>query len=155
MFYLIVSLQGAFQALMPVNRLTHFSDWVWPFASRDAGFCNLRCRWRIAHAWQRIPNNRYSAAAMNWAYWLITIGLLAMFTTLTAGGLVQAQIWETTAPWMDSVRASLAYWWIRDLSGLPILAGFIAFFLGLTTGARNNGAAVSTSPVIHPTLAGV
>lgn len=155
-FYLIVSLQGAFQALMPVNRLTHFSDWVIGHSHLAMlGFATFVAAGGIAHAWQRIPNNRYSAAAMNWAYWLITIGLLAMFTTLTAGGLVQAQIWETTAPWMDSVRASLAYWWIRDLSGLPILAGFIAFFLGLTTGARNNGAAVSTSPVIHPTLAGV
>jgi len=26
--YLVVSLQGSFQALMPVNRFIHFSDWV-------------------------------------------------------------------------------------------------------------------------------
>src|SRR6185312_76902 len=26
--YLIVSLQGSLQALMPLNRLVHFSDWV-------------------------------------------------------------------------------------------------------------------------------
>ncbi|MHC8300828.1 cbb3-type cytochrome c oxidase subunit I [Pseudomonas sp. ZS1P83] len=153
--YLIVSLQGAFQALMPVNKLTHFSDWVIGHSHLAMlGFATFVAAGGIAHAWQRMPNARYNNAAMNWAYWLITTGLLVMFITLTAGGLVQAHLWESPAPWMDSVRASLTYWWIRDLSAVPLLFGFIAFYLGLTTGPRNNLPAVLAAPVTQPTFMG-
>eukprot|EP01132_Coremiostelium_polycephalum_P015807 gene15807-19056_t len=148
--YLIVSLQGAFQALMPVNKLTHFSDWVIGHSHLAMlGFATFVAAGGIAHAWQRIPHARYDAAAMNWAYWLITTGLLLMFITLTAGGLVQAQLWESPAPWMDSVRASLTYWWIRDLSAIPLLLGFIAFYMGLTTGPRNNSPLTMQTIVKH------
>lgn len=143
-FYLLVSLQGAFQALMPVNRLTHFSDWVIAHSHLAMlGFATFIAAGGIAHAWQRIPHARYNAVAMNWAFWLITVGLLLMFLTLTAAGLVQAQLWTSTAPWMDSVRASLAYWWLRDISAVPLLAGFVVFFIGLTTGPRSASCAVS------------
>lgn len=122
---------------MPVNRLTHFLDWVIGHSHLAMlGVATFIAAGAIAHAWQRIPQARYNAAAMNLAFWLITVGLLLMFITLTAGGLVQAHLWAGPAPWMDSVRTSFAYWWVRDLSALPLLAGFIAFFLGLTTGPR-------------------
>lgn len=129
---------------MPVNRLAHFSDWVIAHSHLAMlGFATFIAAGGIAHAWQRIPHARYDAVAMNWALWLITVGLLLMFITLTAAGLVQAHLWASTAPWMDSVRASLAYWWLRDISAVPLLAGFVVFFIGLTTGSRSASCTVS------------
>jgi len=49
-----------------------------------------------------------------------------MVIDLTIAGLVEAQVWESSAPWIDSVRGGVAsYWLVRTLSGLPILTGFV------------------------------
>src|SRR5260370_19549098 len=74
---------------------------------------------------------------MGWAYWLLAIGLGLVVRDLTAAGLVEGQLWVSRAPWMDSVRAMYPYWLTRTLSGIPILAGFLLFSIGLVTGPRN------------------
>jgi cytochrome c oxidase cbb3-type subunit 1 len=148
-FYLVVSIQGSLQAMMPVNRLTHFTDWVIGHSHLAMlGFATFVAIGGIAHAWQRIPKARYNAAAMGWAYWLLLIGLLLMVTDLTAVGLVQGELWQGDASWIESVRASRVYWIVRDASALPILLAFISFFLGLVSGPRNTG--LPTKDAIFP-----
>ena len=46
-----------------------------------------------------------------------------MVLDLTAAGLVQGQLWQGDLPWMDSVRASAPFWWVRSVSGFVLLAG--------------------------------
>jgi cbb3-type cytochrome oxidase subunit 1 len=65
---------------------------------------------------------------MNWSFWLVATGLTLMVADLTIAGLVEAQVWQSSAPWLDSVRAVGSYWLVRTLSGLPILAGFLLFW---------------------------
>jgi hypothetical protein len=48
-------------------------------------------------------------------------------------------LWQSGAPWLDSVRAARPLWLHRSLSAVPIAAGFIALLLGLTTGPRGAG----------------
>src|SRR6202011_2263978 len=100
------------------------------------GFATFVAAGGIAHVWQRLPSTRYHATALGWSYLLITIGLRLMFFDLTAAGLVEAHLWQSGAPWIDSVRAVASYWAFRDASAAPILAGFLAFLLGLTTGPK-------------------
>ena len=57
-----------------------------------------------------------------------------MVLDLTAAGLVQGQLWQGDLPWMDSVRASAPFWWVRTVSGFVLLAGFVAVVAALTTG---------------------
>src|SRR6266404_2659516 len=135
--YLLVSLQGSIQALMPVNRFIHFTDWVighshWAMI----GFGSFMALGGIAHLWQRIPGTRYNERMMNWSFWLLAGGLTLMVIDLTIAGLVEAQVWESSAPWIDSVRAVASYWLVRTLSGLPILTGFVLFWISLVTGPR-------------------
>lgn len=142
-FYLIVSLQGAIQALMPINRLTHFSDWVIGHSHLAMlGFATFIAAGGIAHVWQRTPGARYNARAVAWSYWLLLTGVLLMVIDLTAVGLVQVQLWQSSLPWLESVRASKWYWLVRVFSAAPIIAGFIAFWLGISTGPRGNGLVV-------------
>jgi hypothetical protein len=54
-------------------------------------------------------------------------------------GLVQADLWQSNAPWIDAVVASRPYWLVRTLSSLPISAAFMALLIGLTTGPRGGG----------------
>jgi cytochrome c oxidase cbb3-type subunit 1 len=89
--------------------------------------------------WQRIPWARYNPRLLDWSYWLLFAGVIVMVTDLTLAGLAEARVWQTSAPWIESVRAARPYWWIRTLSAVPIAAGFITLLIGLTTGGRGAG----------------
>ena len=133
--YLVVSLQGSFQALMPVNRFVHFTDWVIGHAHLAMiGFASFAAIGGMLHVWQRTPGVRYSARAANWSFWLLSAGLLLMVLDLTAAGLVQGHLWQSEAPWMDSVRASRIYWIMRSVAAVPLLLGFVALGLSMLTG---------------------
>jgi cbb3-type cytochrome oxidase subunit 1 len=141
-FYLLVSLQGSVQAQMSVNQAVHFSDWVVGHSHLAMlGFATFAAAGGIAHAWQRIPWARYNHRAMVWAYWLLFAGLAAMFINLTIAGVVEARLWQSSAPWLDSVRAARPFWIGRTHSSLLIVGGFIAFLMGLTTGPKGAGLA--------------
>src|SRR4051794_8423554 len=125
--YLIVSIQGSFQALMPVNRVVHFTDWVIGHAHLAMiGFASFAAIGGMLHAWQRLPGLRYNARAADWSFWLLTIGVLTMFVDLTAAGLIQGQLWQTDSTWMESVRASRPYWLARTVGGSVTFLGFVA-----------------------------
>ena len=54
--YLLVSLQGSMQALMPVNRFIHFSDWVIGHSHLAMiGFASFTAAGALAHVWSSLP----------------------------------------------------------------------------------------------------
>ena len=60
--YLAVSLQGSWQALMPVNRFVHFTDWVIGHAHFSMiGFASFAAIGGLLHAWERTAGLRYNA----------------------------------------------------------------------------------------------
>ena len=133
--YLIVSLQGSAQAIMPVNRFVHFSDWVIGHSHLAMiGFASFIALGGLLHAWRLTPGCRYNGLAASWSFWLLSLGLAVMVLDLTAAGLVQGQLWQGDSPWIDSVRASAPFWLIRSVSGFVLLVGFLAVVAGMTTG---------------------
>jgi cbb3-type cytochrome oxidase subunit 1 len=138
--YLIVSIEGSLQAQMQVNRSIHFSDWVIGHSHLAMlGFASFAAIGGLIHAWQRIPWARYDAMLLNWAYWLLLGGMSVMVIDLTIGGLVEGHMWNSAAPWIDSVRAARPYWLVRTLTFVPIVAGFLALLAGLLVGKRGGG----------------
>jgi cytochrome c oxidase cbb3-type subunit 1 len=139
-FYVVVSIQGSLQAQMAINQAVHFSDWVIGHSHLAMlGFATFAAAGGLVHAWQRIPWARYNASALTWSYWLLLGGVAMMVASLTAAGIVEARLWQSDAPWLDSVRAARPFWIHRSLSAIPITAGFIALLVGLTTGPRGAG----------------
>ena len=135
--YLLAGVQGALTALLPLNRLTHFSDWVIGHSHLALlGFAGFAALGAIGHVWQHTPGVRYSRRAMAWAYWLALFGLLFMIVDLSIVGLIQAHLWDLDVPWMTSVAESRPYWALRALSGTMLLAAFVCFGCGLFTGSE-------------------
>jgi len=164
--YLLASVQGALMALLPLNRLTHFSDWVVGHSHLALlGFAGFAALGAIAHVWQHTPNVRYSRRAMAWAYWLALFGLLFMVVDLTIVGLIQAHLWNLDVPWMTSVAESRPYWALRVVSGAMLLAGFVCFLCGLFSGPRHRERVKDSRfhdleadlvvPVVHPAPPGL
>src|SRR5262245_4546470 len=138
-FYLVVSVQGAVQAQMAVNQTVHFTDWVVGHSHLAMlGFATFAGAGGLVHVWERLPRVRFNRRACECAYWLLFGGVTVMVVDLTLAGLVEAQVWESGAPWIESVRAARPYWVIRVHSAMPIVAGFVALLLGVTTGPRRN-----------------
>ena len=140
MFYLIVSIQGSVQAQMSVNQSVHFSDWVVGHSHLAMlGFASFAALGGLVHVWQRIPWARYHAGLVNLGYWLLLAGVVVMVSDLTIAGLVEASMWKSTAPWIESVRAAKPYWIVRMLTFLPIGAGFFIVMIGLFAGNPGDG----------------
>jgi cbb3-type cytochrome oxidase subunit 1/cbb3-type cytochrome oxidase cytochrome c subunit len=153
-FYLIVSVQGASHAQMALNQAIHFTDWVVGHSHLAMmGFATFAGIGGIIHAWQRIPWARYNARALNWAYWLLTIGISIMVIDLTIAGVIQAKLWLNGAPWLESVQASQPYWIIRSFAAIPVAGGFITLLVGLTTGPRGGGAAAVEEGLLQQPVA--
>jgi cbb3-type cytochrome oxidase subunit 1 len=150
--YLIVSIEGSLQAQMSVNQSIHFSDWVIGHSHLAMlGFASFAAAGGIIHAWQRIPWARYDAMLLNWAYWLLLAGVTVMVIDLTVAGWVEAGLWGSTAPWIDSVRAAKPFWLVRTLTFVPITAGFLSLLAGLLVGPRGGGLkAIEASAELHP-----
>ena len=133
--YLIVSLQGSLQSLMPVNGFVHFTDWVIGHSHfAMIGFASFAAIGGLLHAWQHTAGLRFNTGAARWTFWLLATGLFLMVMDLTLAGMVHGQLWRTEAPWIESVSASRPYWISRSLAALPILAGFGALCLAMLTG---------------------
>ena len=110
-FYLIVSIQGSVQAQMSVNQSVHFSDWVVGHSHLAMlGFASFAAAGGLIHAWQRIPWARYNPRMLDWSYWLLFAGVIIMVSDLTIAGLAEARLWQTSQPWIESVRAARPYW---------------------------------------------
>ena len=154
--YLVVSLQGSAQAVMPVNRLVHFTDWVIGHSHLAMiGFASFTAIGGLLHAWRRTAGCRYNPAAANGAFWLLAVGLMAMVADLTVAGLVQGLMWQGDGPWIDSVSASKGFWIARSVSGLVVLAGFVLLVVSMTTGPASAGVRAAPAdpaeadPVVH------
>ena len=96
-----------------------------PFASGDARVRHL-CRSRRTDS--RLAANSLGAlqrANAGLGLLALLAGVLVMVSDLTIAGLVEARLWQSAAPWMDSVRAVHPYWLVRALTFFPIGAGFI------------------------------
>ncbi len=149
--YLIVSLQGSVQAVMPVNRFLHYSDWVIGHSHLAMiGFASFAAMGGLAHVWERTPGLRMNRRMLGWAYWLMVAGLVGMVADLTMAGIAQGHLWRGPLPWIDSVRASRVYWVARTHVGSMLLLGFVAFGVSLLTGKVNEAAEERAVEEVEP-----
>ena len=95
LFYLIVSIQGSFQSLMSVNRFIHFTKWTvghaHPALLGAFGFISSIAILYIVP--QILKRPIWSRNLADIQFWLMFIGILGFFASLTAAGLAQASAW--------------------------------------------------------------
>ncbi len=104
-FYFLVNVQGAGQAVSDFNRMFHFTNWTIAHAHLAllGGFTILGEGVIAYMIPQIIKKPIYSNRALNWQYWLVTIGFTGFFTVLTFASFVQAQPWMHGVPVVNTV----------------------------------------------------
>jgi cytochrome c oxidase cbb3-type subunit 1 len=143
LLYLLTCLQCAFQTTWAFQRVIHFTDWVVGHAHLVMfGVFSFWIYGVMVWLWPRLVGREWAKPALNtWHYWLTTVGLVTMFFTLVAAGLVAGTLQASLAPWNDILAASKPYWWLRLVSGLLMFAGFLCFAANMWLTARSKTAA--------------
>ena len=131
-FYWITCFQCAFHVTLTFQKVIHFTDWVTGHAHLIMfGTFGLWVLGMAEYIWPRLfrKETMYSKGLSEGAYWLLMIGVLAMFFDLTAGGLVQGFDWIGLNPWIDSVNFSKPFWYFRSVAGIMMLTGLLMYAL--------------------------
>jgi len=124
-WYLITCVQGPFQSLPVVQRITHFNNWTVGHAHIAvfgfSGFIALGALWHILPL---VSGRRvYSDRLVNLQFGLVSFGLIGFFFVLTIAGLIQGSAWlngETVYKVLPQIAVYMA---VRATLGLFIITG--------------------------------
>ncbi|MFN2200731.1 MAG: cbb3-type cytochrome c oxidase subunit I [Caldilineaceae bacterium] len=126
-FYFLVNVQGSFEAVQSFNRLTHFTNFVVAHAHLALlgafTFLGMGLIDYIVPQVQKKPV--YSQRLGEWQYWLIVIGFLGFFWSLTIAGFVQGQSWLRGIPEINVVPLLRPYFMARAVFGTMIIVSGI------------------------------
>ncbi|MCB0405199.1 MAG: cbb3-type cytochrome c oxidase subunit I [Bdellovibrionales bacterium] len=123
--YLLTCIQCAVQVTLSAQTIIHFTDWVVGHA--HFVLLGVFSFWITGWMYYLLPRiwgvPWYSNTLARWHFWLLAIGVSIMQIDLLAAGVVQGLMWKSLSPFIDSVAASMPFWWTRTLSGIAILVG--------------------------------
>ncbi len=133
-FYFLTCSQCALQVTLTFQQLIHFTDWVVGHAHMV--MFGVFSFWLFGIMVFVIPKilkkSWYSKAALEWHYWLTTVGLTVMIVDLVFAGIFQGYSWASLQPWEDSIAISMPFWVLRVFAGLTMFLGYIVFLGNLT-----------------------
>lgn len=135
-WYLLVCLQGPFQSLPSVQRVTHLTNWVVAHSHIAVlGFSGFIGLGGIYFVVPRITGRPlYSKRLADIQYWLLLVGLAGFFAVLTIAGLIQGSAWLSGNDVYRVLPELHVYWVWRVGFGVLISA---AAAMGLYNIARS------------------
>jgi cytochrome c oxidase cbb3-type subunit I len=139
-FYFLVNIQGAFEAIQPFNKLTHFTN----FGVID---------YIVAQIYNR---PLFSRSLSEWQYWLVTVGFTGFFSVLTLAGFQQGFSWQDGIPEVNVLPQLHAYYIARGIFGaMIVLSGIVQIVnIGMTiftnTAERRRRETLAVAEAIAP-----
>ncbi|MEA3208462.1 MAG: cytochrome c oxidase cbb3-type subunit [Chthoniobacter sp.] len=150
MSYTLVSLQGSLTALRGVNRVVHFTHYT--IAHSHLGmysFATMMLFGSIYYIVPRVLEREWpSAFLIRLHFWSVAIGILSYVAALTVGGIEQGfNLQNADMPFLDIVRRTIPYLYLRTWAGILIAIGHVAFAISFIRVLRGR-----TRPEGEPTL---
>ncbi len=134
-FYGMSTFEGPMMSIRAVNSLSHYTDWTIGHVHSGAlgwnGMITFGALYFLApRLWKR--ERLYSLSAVNWHFWLATIGIVLYAAAMWVTGIMEGLMWrEVDAQgflvnsFADTVAAKYPMYVVRALGGLMYLAGGI------------------------------
>lgn len=150
--YFLTCLQCSFQVTWTFQKIIHFTDWVVAHAHLIMyGTFTFWLFGVIDWLWPRIVRREWHSNGLRaWHFWLSTVGIGVMFSTLTIAGLVHGFMQKELNPWSDVVAASGPFWWVRTFSGGLILLGFLCMLYNMIRTAKDGEPYVAENHLVDP-----
>jgi len=131
--YLITCIQCAVQVTLSAQSIIHFTDWV--VGHSHFVLFGVFSFWVTAWMYYLLPRiwnvPIYSESLARWHFWMQTLAISLMQVDLLAAGVMQGTMWKNMAPFIDSVAASMPFWWVRTFTGIMILVGETCFMINI------------------------
>jgi len=141
--YILVSLQGSFQALRSMNLYLHFSQWPVGHAHLALlggfGFAVVGVMYYVVPRIKRRPI--YSSRLMGVTWWIAFGGFIIFFLGMSLAGLVQNSAWFTHMTIAQALPFLTPYFVVRAIGGgMVVVAGYLfAINIILTLMGRTSG----------------
>lgn len=131
--YITTCTQGPFHALLNVQQVIHFTDWV--VAHAHLALFGVFSWWLYAFTywvWPKVTGRGYSKALAEWHFWITFLSFWVLYYIPdTIAGLMQGFFWLTTLPLQDSLEAAMPFWITRAISGVLLVAGTTIYVINL------------------------
>ena len=157
-FYGMSTFEGPMMSIRAVNSLSHYTDWTIGHVHSGAlgwnGMITFAALYFLTpKLWGRAQ--MYSMSAINWHFWLATIGIILYAASLWVTGIMEGLMWREVDAngflvnsFADTVSAKLPMYVVRGLGGVLYLAGGIIMAWNIYMTIR--GGVKVTAPVGVP-----
>ncbi|WP_147124440.1 cytochrome-c oxidase, cbb3-type subunit I [Shimia ponticola] len=132
-FYGMSTFEGPMMSIRAVNSLSHYTDWTIGHVHSGAlgwnGMITFGALYfLVPRLWGR--QQMYSLAAINWHFWLATLGIVLYAASMWVTGIMEGLMWrEVDAQgflvnsFADTVTAKFPMYVVRGLGGVMYLTG--------------------------------
>jgi cytochrome c oxidase cbb3-type subunit I len=155
-FYGMSTFEGPMMSVRAVNSLSHYTDWTIGHVHSGAlgwnGMITFAALYfMVPKLWNR--ERLYSLAAVNWHFWLATIGIVLYAASMWVTGIMEGLMWREVDQngflvnsFADTVAAKFPMYVVRALGGVLFLTGAIimAWNLWMTAFGKARAVAVAT-----------
>ncbi len=147
-FYGMSTFEGPLMSVKAVNALSHYTDWTighvhsgalgWVgFVSFGAIYCLVPWLWK--------RERLYSAALVEWHFWIATIGIVLYISSMWVSGIMQGLMWRAydslgflEYSFVETVEAMHPMYIIRAFGGLLFLIGALIMAYNLWRTVRGD-----------------
>src|SRR5439155_1427159 len=137
-YYLLGCFQGSTEALLRLQQLTHFNDFV--IAHSHLTVFGAMVNWAIGglyYVWPRVTERKlWSSRLASWHLWLTIAGFTVMALGLTAQGFIQGSMLEYGANFVDTIKEMKPWWVTRTLAGATMDVGLLLLLIECYQTAR-------------------
>ncbi|MBI2890627.1 MAG: cbb3-type cytochrome c oxidase subunit I [Nitrospirae bacterium] len=142
--YLLTCTQGPFHALLSVQKVVHFTDWI--VAHAHLALFGVFSWWIfsfIYFVWPKITGRPMASRALaEWHFWLSVVGFfLLYYVPDTVAGLMQGFTWLRGLSIVDSLKAAQPFWIPRAISGVVLLTGTVLLAVNMALKPAESGQA--------------
>ncbi|PHV11649.1 cytochrome-c oxidase, cbb3-type subunit I [Chitinimonas sp. BJB300] len=132
-FYGMSTFEGPMMSIKTVNALSHYTDWT--IGHVHSGALGWVAMISIGSIYYLIPRlwgreKMYSIPLIEAHFWMATLGVVLYIAAMWISGVTQGLMWRATNAdgtltyaFIDSVKASYPYYYIRVLGGILFLGG--------------------------------
>ena len=157
-FYGMSTFEGPLMAIKTVNSLSHYTDWtVGHVHSGALGWVGLVSMGALYYMMPRLFGQKemYSIKAIEWHFWLATIGIVLYIAALWISGVMEGLMWRAintdgtlTYTFVESVKAKHPYYLTRLLGGLLYLSGMLIMLWNVLKTASNGKPVLAYIPPV-------
>ncbi|WP_255991023.1 cytochrome-c oxidase, cbb3-type subunit I [Chitinolyticbacter albus] len=158
-FYGMSTFEGPMMAIKTVNALSHYTDWT--IGHVHSGALGWVAMITIGSIYYLVPRlfgreQMYSVKLIETHFWVATIGTVLYIASMWIAGVTQGLMWRAVNPdgtltyaFIDAVKATHPYYFVRFLGGAMFLAGMVMMLYNVLRTATVGRPVDAQIPVVH------